>query len=177
MVLSLARVKSAALTIGLTALTHNFVEAAQVRNPVRLKINTDVLKTLFHKGDQRVLDAFTDLKVTIDEPEEKCPDFTSTVFSLTTDEGIDAEEYDFDVKLQDQTKDGEDDGTMGFEGKNLRIVGAAAFKLPIPEGEAPAPAKVNEDGEPDAEEEEDANTKKISFSAPVKTFRLTGEFA
>ena len=61
MVLSLARVKSAALTFGLIAFTHNVVEAAQVRRPLRVKINTDVLKTLFHKGDQRVLDAFADL--------------------------------------------------------------------------------------------------------------------
>ena len=175
MVLSLARVKSAA-AFGLVALSYNFAEAAQVRRPLRLKINTDILTTLFHKGDQRVLDAFADLKVTIDEPEEKCPDFSSTVFSLTTDEGIDTEEYDFEVKLQDEKKDGEDDGTMGFEGKNLRIVGSAAFKLPIAEGEAPAPAKVNENGEPDAEEEDDPNTKKITYTAPVKLFRLTGEF-
>ena len=102
MVLSLARVKSAA-AFSLIALFHNFAEAAQVRRPLRLKINTDILTTLFHKGDQRVLDAFADLKVTIDEPEEKCPDFSSTVFSLTTDEGIDTEEYDFEVKLQDKT--------------------------------------------------------------------------
>ena len=50
-----------------------------------------------------MLDAFADLKVTIDEPEEKCPDFSSTVFSLTTEEGIDTEEYDFDVSLYDET--------------------------------------------------------------------------
>ena len=71
---------------------------------------------------------------------------------------------------------------MGFEGKNLRIVGTAAFKLPDGEGEAPpAPvAKVNEDGEPDEnaeEDEDDWNTKKITYTAPVKMFRLTGEFA
>ena len=70
-----------------------------------------------------MLDAFADLKVTIDEPEENCPDFSNTVFSLTTEEGIDTEEYDFDVSLYDEEKGGEDDGTMGFEGKNLRIVG------------------------------------------------------
>ena len=47
------------------------------------------------------------------------------MFSLTTDEGIDPEEYDFDVMLDDEKKeDGEEvDATMGFEGKNLRIVG------------------------------------------------------
>ena len=175
MVLSLARVKSAALTFGLIALSHNFVEAGQVRRPLRLKINTDVLKTLFHKGDQRVLDAFTDLQVTIDEPEEKCPDFANTVFSLTTDEGIDPEEYDFDVHLNGDTKGSEDDSIMGFEGKNLRIVGTAAFRLPNAEGEAAPVAKVNEDGEAEAEVEE--NTNKFSYSAPVKNFRLTGEFA
>lgn len=76
--------------------------------------------------------------------------------------------------LDDEKKeDGEEvDATMGFEGKNLRIVGQAAFRMPNAEGEAPV-ARVNEDGEAEGEEED--NTNKINYTVPVTTFRLMGE--
>ena len=61
---------------------------------------------------------------------------------------------------------------MGFEGKNLRIIGSAFYKQPNADGEA---AVVNADDEvdPDAEDE---NATKLNFTAPVENFRLTGEF-
>ena len=37
--------------------------ADPVREPVRLRINSDLLKTVFHSGDQRILDVFADLNV------------------------------------------------------------------------------------------------------------------
>lgn len=69
-----------------------------------------------------MLEAFTDLKVTLGEQSETCPDFKSAVFSLTTAEGVDLSTYDFDVSLNDEEK-----GYLGFEGKNLRVKGKATF--------------------------------------------------
>ena len=85
-------------------------------------LNSDVLSTLFAKGDQRMLEAFSGLKLSVEEKSEKCPTFESAVFSLIPNEGIDPETYDFDVSLNDPEK-----GYLGFEGKDLRITGTASF--------------------------------------------------
>lgn len=36
-----------------------------------------------------MLDAFTELKLTLDEPNENCPNFSQNIYSLTTNEGVD----------------------------------------------------------------------------------------
>ena len=98
--------------------------AVQVHDPVRMQFNTDVLKTLFHKGDQRMLDVLQDLKVNRDEEGLTCPDLKELTYSVLVDEGIDYETYDFDVSFN-----GDDDkeGYTGFEGKNLRVTGTAQY--------------------------------------------------
>jgi len=85
-------------------------------------LNSDVLLTLFHKGDQRMLEAFSDLKLSVEEKSERCPTFESAVFSLMPNEGIDLDTYDFDASINDPEK-----GYLGFEGKDLRITGTAKF--------------------------------------------------
>lgn len=69
-----------------------------------------------------MLEAFSDLKISVEEKSEKCPDFESAVFSLKPNEGIDIDSYDFDVSINDPDK-----GYLGFEGKDLRITGIAKF--------------------------------------------------
>ena len=61
MALSVKRVTSL-LTFGLAALS-NTAAADQSMNPLRMKINSEVLNTLFWKGDQRMLEAFADLSI------------------------------------------------------------------------------------------------------------------
>jgi len=65
MALSVKRVASI-LTFGLAAF-ENLVQAEQTQRPLRLMLNSDVLTTLFNKGDQRMLEAFSDLPITIEE--------------------------------------------------------------------------------------------------------------
>jgi len=117
--------------------------ADQVQHPLRLQFNSEVLRTLFHKGDQRMLEAFTDLKLTLEEPSEKCPSLTGATFSMTVQEDQNLDDYDFDVSINDADK-----GYLGFEGKNLRMVGKAKFE----------------------------DDKELSFTAPVDKFRLEAEF-
>jgi len=69
-----------------------------------------------------MLEAFSDLKLNVEEKSEKCPTFESAVFSVVPNEGVDLDTYDFDVSLNDPEK-----GYLGFEGKDLRITGTATF--------------------------------------------------
>ena len=55
MALSVKRVTQM-LTFGLAAIPSAMAD--QVQNPLRLMLNSDVLMTLFAKGDQRILEAF-----------------------------------------------------------------------------------------------------------------------
>ena len=121
MALSVKRFSSL-LAFGLAAFDNMTAKAEMVQNPLRMMINADVLRTLFNKGDQRMLEAFSDLKLSVEEKSEKCPDFSNALFSLKPNEGIDFDSYDFDVSINDPDK-----GYMGFEGKDLRIVGTATF--------------------------------------------------
>ena len=119
MSLSIKRVTSL-VAFGLAALNDKFAVAEQVQHPLRLMINSDVLRTFFHRGDQRMLEAIDGLKLTPVVETERCPEFTNTIFSLETNEGIDQQEYDFDLSINDEGKD-----YLGFEGKDLRVVGKA----------------------------------------------------
>lgn len=121
MALSVKRVTSL-LTFGLAALTNTAV-ADQVQNPLRVKINSSVLETLFHKGDQRMFEAFTDLSLSREEEDSTCPDLSSATYKLTVADGIELNAYDFDVSINDESKG----GYLGFEGPNLRVMGTAAF--------------------------------------------------
>ena len=121
MALSVKRVTSL-LTFGLAALT-NTAAADQSMNPLRMKINSEVLNTLFWKGDQRMLEAFSDLSIARQDDDSSCPAFTSATYKLTTADGVDVDTYDFDVSINDESKG----GYLGFEGPNLRVTGTAAF--------------------------------------------------
>ena len=144
MSLSIKRVTSL-VAFGLAALNDKFAVADQVQHPLRLMINSDVLRTFFHRGDQRMLEAIDGLKLTPVVETERCPEFTHTIFSLETNEGIDQQAYDFDLSINDEGKD-----YLGFEGKDLRVVGKAQFG-----------------GEDQPE---------LSFSAPVTSYKLEAEF-
>ena len=44
------------------------------------------------------------------------------MFSIVTPEGVDPEDYNFDISINDEAK-----GYLGFEGNGLRITGNATF--------------------------------------------------
>ena len=158
MAFSAAKRVTSMLTFGLAALSADyFVKADQVENPLRLKFNADVLKTLFHKGDQRMLDVLEDLTIKPSESEPEypeafqanfaqCPTFKSAVYSVTVEEGQSKHDFDFDVSFGGQ------DEFMGFEGRGLRAVGQATF------------------------ESDDGTVKELSFTGPITQFRLETEF-
>ena len=61
----------------------------KVEHPIRLRVNTETLINMFHRGDQSILDAFTDIvtsmrgrrvfavnepKSHMFDPDERCPE-------------------------------------------------------------------------------------------------------
>lgn len=89
-------------------------QADPIKEPARLRLNSDLLKTVFHSGDQRILDVFSNL-----EPYwEVSGNLEEFKGSLTTVEGMDPESYNFDLYLNDPEKQ-----FLGFEGSNLRFIG------------------------------------------------------
>jgi hypothetical protein len=92
-------------------------QADPIREPARLRLNAELIKTVFHSGDQRILDIFTDLEW--EENEGLLQEF---IGSITTVQGVDPETYDFDIFLNDPTKK-----FIGFEGNNLRFLGKAKY--------------------------------------------------
>ena len=114
----LSRVTSM-LAFGLAGLSHLSM-GDQVQNPVRLRLNSDIITTLFHKGDQRILDAFQDIQTSAAEDEEGSI-LGQLNFSLDTKEGVEKEDYDFHVGLYDK------DDFLGFQGKDLRVHGKATM--------------------------------------------------
>ena len=90
---------------------------------MRLKIDAKVLRSLFHKNDQRILDAFKDLEINKEsEPDERCPSFKSMQFSLITKKGFE-DDYDLNLSIYDEDKG----GYLGFDAKDLRLEGKATF--------------------------------------------------
>ena len=106
------------LAFGLAALS-DLACAEQTQNPVRLSINSEIIQMLFHKGDHRMLDSFSDLPM---------PDIGSLLddsrFSIKTQEGIAQDTYDFNMSINDPNKN----GFLGFEADDLRIVGSANIR-------------------------------------------------
>ena len=114
---SYAKRVSALLAFGLAALTEPVV-AAQTRNPLRVQLNSDVFRLLFSRGDQRMLDAFKDVELDVGGDEECL--LGATTISIDVAEGVNVEDYDFTVSLNEHDY-------LGFEGKDLRVVGSSTL--------------------------------------------------
>ena len=79
------------LAFGLAGLT-DLAMGEQVENPIRVRMNSDIITTLFKKGDQRIIDAFQDIVVSGSEEDQLPGDLS---FYVDTKEGIEREDYDF----------------------------------------------------------------------------------
>jgi hypothetical protein len=86
--------------------------ADPIREPARLRINSDLLKTVFHSGDQRILEVFKDLEMgSVEQLEGSFAAFIleDMTASITTVKGLDPDKYDFDMSLNDPNM-----GFLGF---------------------------------------------------------------
>ena len=108
------------LAFGLAGLS-DFVMGDQVQDPVRLRLNSDIITTLFHKGDQRILDAFQDIKVSPGEEEGAV--FGDLDFSVDTPPGVSRDDYNFDVLIQDE----KEPDFLGFRGADLLVSGSGSL--------------------------------------------------
>jgi len=103
------------------------VAAEPTEKPIRSRFNAAILEDLFHKGDQRMFQAFADLKVDDipvegyeqkeaedGEESDELPEevrLTSDVYvSLAGPEGTNVEDYDFEFSLNNP----EFGGYLGF---------------------------------------------------------------
>ena len=143
--ISVSRVTSI-LTAGLAGLS-SLGMAEQVQNPIRMQFSTEAFKMLFNRGDQRMLEALSNLQLVTDEqPLEKfgkCPQLSQATFDVKVADGIDVDTYDFDLSTNEAEY-------VGFEGKNLQVTGTAVLN-------------------------DEAGTE-VSFSAPIDTFKMEMEF-
>lgn len=55
--------KSFTKALSFFAVTLFTAQADPIREPARLRLNADLPQTVFHSGDQRILDVFADLHV------------------------------------------------------------------------------------------------------------------
>ncbi len=79
--------------------------------PLRLRWNSDILTNLFHRGDQRMIQAFKDIEMhdimpkDFVEPEDEASRPPGLVQDLAIyfdlQEGFDKENYDFQLSLND----------------------------------------------------------------------------
>lgn len=110
-----------------------------------MMLNADVVRTMFHKGDQRMLEVFKETVLDVDEPNPECPNIKKVVFDLVPADGSDPADYDFELSIND-----EDKGYLGFQALDLVFRGSATF------------------GEEDS-------SRDVSFSAPLDKMRVEGQ--
>jgi len=116
------------------------VQADMLMPPVRMRINTDLIRTIFNKGDQRILKNFEDISLpdVTDESGEGENAPTTTLFSdlkvsLTPTDG-EYDNFDFKIALNDP-----EFGYLGLHGDNLVLKGSGksqdgtdfTFKAPV----------------------------------------------
>lgn len=86
--------------------------------PLRLRWNSDIVTTLFHRGDQRMIEAFRDIQMHDLMPSDyvESADDTNTsglvqdlVINFEAPEGVDPVNYDFALSLNDPNL-----GFLGF---------------------------------------------------------------
>lgn len=82
---------------GAAALAASYVGAAMVEPPSRFRINSNLIKRIFNKGDQRVLEVFQDRDMGELEIEGVNGKITSMTGSLVTVPEKDINDFDFDL--------------------------------------------------------------------------------
>lgn len=110
----------------LIAIQQSSVLADQIMAPARMRINTDLIQTIFHTGDQRILTMFEDMHLA--EPVENASDkdgqepwglkeMTATVKPKHSS----LDEYDFILSMKDPAQD----NFFGIIGNGLWVHGNA----------------------------------------------------
>ena len=100
-------------------------------NAFKFKFSTELLSHMIHLNDQEILHSLQDLIISYKKPmvsaqrgiimkgpDDRCTEVNFARFSVVPNEDIAFEDYDLDISLNDKQK-----GYLGFEGKDLRLVG------------------------------------------------------
>lgn len=105
---------SLALLLLSTLLAVSQVSSAPIESPLRIRLNSDLLKTMFNKNDDQLLELFRNVSLQPSEAAEEGSNLNikEVLVSLETD----AEKFDFDISLDEST-------FFGVESKELKLVG------------------------------------------------------
>lgn len=92
--------------------------ADQIQNPIRLRISSDILQNVFHTGDQKMLEFFSNLKFERTEEESEF-NHVSQINARIAPKFGKLDDYDFTLALND-----EELGILGIQGLDLIVLGS-----------------------------------------------------
>jgi hypothetical protein len=105
-------VKATALLLTTLSLV-SLVSSAPIESPLRVRLNTDLLKNMFNQNDEQLLEIFRNVSLHGSELEETSNlRIKEVLVSLETA----SEKFDFDVSLDEKT-------FFGIESKEIKLVG------------------------------------------------------
>jgi hypothetical protein len=84
-------------------MTSNIVKSEAIHSPLRLRFNTDLLKGIFSRKDQELLNIFSNMSLgSIDLSTEQQTQIVQDLsVSLTPAEGINFDEFDFNLSFDE----------------------------------------------------------------------------
>ncbi len=83
-----------------------------------MRVNADLIKQIFHTGDQKILDSFKDLSIAEPVNIDETNGFTNLTASINP-KSVKTEDYDFLVSFKDPSNN----NFFGIEGKDLQVSG------------------------------------------------------
>ena len=115
-----------ALVYGLAGLTR--VDAKAVQNPVRARVNTEVIAQIFHKRDQEAVNVFQDQDLMTEGEESAFSELTASIKPVDT---IPFDDFDFDLHIEKEYMGAESDKLV-YHGAGKKGESAFTFSGPIP---------------------------------------------
>lgn len=128
-------------------MTSSMVRSETLNSPLRLRFNVDLIKGVFHKQDQDILNVFANMSLGYvdfsngDSDAQMLSDITA---SLVPVEGIEHKDFDFLLSLDEQK-------FIGMESSHLRVKGTGNIRI----GKG-----------------EEKKSEEFSFEAPVDQFKI-----
>jgi hypothetical protein len=100
------------------------VYADPVMDAVRVRMNSDLVRTVFHSGDSHILDLFDAILV----PSHSELGLEDMVTAVIPVDEILPENYHFDLDFSEGSADSKKHLKLSFDGNNLQIVGDGQYK-------------------------------------------------
>ena len=126
-----------------------------IESPARLRVNSDLIKSIFHSGDQRILENFNNL--TFSQEDQPLQSLTAKILPKL----VDLDSYDFTVSLKDPIYQ----NFFGIMGKDLQVTGQATTAEGAFDFEADIESFVVE-----VKEQQETSEKILEFNKNAKTF-------